>query len=198
MRSRKRGRYEGAVIVRRLLAIALILSVLAGGLVVIAWRTARADPDVRRVSVVLPGWPAGTAPMTVALLSDLHVGNSAMEAGRLARIVDQVNAQHPDLVVIAGDFIAGHAPADAAAAPQLASLAALRPRWGTIAVLGNHDYWTDAERVRTTLRAAGITELANGAVRRGPLTIGGLDGQPTHHARLPGTLGRCGDWVAYR
>ncbi|WP_233150943.1 metallophosphoesterase [Sphingomonas mollis] len=162
--------------------------VMAGGVLAVAHRQARADPVVRRASVALPRWPADAPPVTVALLSDLHVGNAAMDAERLARIVTQVNRLKPDLVVIAGDFIAGHTPADASAAPQLAPLRRLTPRLGTIAVLGNHDYWTDPSRVRATLRAAGVTVLANEAVQRGPLAIGGLDDQPTHHDRLPATL----------
>jgi predicted MPP superfamily phosphohydrolase len=56
-----------------------------------------------------------------------------------------------------------------------------------VAVLGNHDHWTAAGRVRAVLERGGATVLANAAVRRGPLAIGGLDDLVTHHADLGAT-----------
>jgi len=169
--------------------------VAAAGLVMIAlalgavmFGQARSMPRVRHAAIALPDWPADARPVTVALLSDVHVGSLSMGQARLARIVAQVNAAHPDLIVLAGDFIAGHDPADAAAAPQLVPLARLRAPLGTVAVLGNHDYWTDPARVTATLRAAGITLLANDAVRRGPLVVGGIDDEPTGHDQMDRTV----------
>ena len=161
-----------------LLPIALV------GLALLGWMHAEARrmPVVRRAEAALPGWPKGAVPVTVALLSDLHVGNAAMPAGRLRRIVAQVNALRPDLIVIAGDFIAGHEREDAEAASGLAVLKGLRAPLGVVAVPGNHDHWTDIGRVRAALEGAGVTVLANAAVRRGPLAIAGLDDQPTGHA----------------
>jgi predicted MPP superfamily phosphohydrolase len=42
--------------------------------------------------------------------------------------------------------------------------------------------------VTATLRAAGITLLANGAVRRGPLVVGGIDDEPTGHDQMDRTV----------
>ena len=173
---------------RRLLAAgAALLSIATILAAAMLWQ-ARSAPRVRETTVMLPDWPAGARPVTVALLSDLHVGSLSMDAARLTRIVAQVNALHPDLVVLAGDFIAGHAPVDADATPQLAPLAGLTVPLGTVAVLGNHDYWTDPARVAATLRRAGVTLLANKAVKRGPLVIGGIDDEPTGHDRMDDTV----------
>lgn len=173
---------------RRLLAAgAALLSITIILAAAMLWQ-ARSAPRVRETTVVLPDWPAGARPVTVALLSDLHVGSLSMDKARLARIVAQVNALHPDLVVLAGDFIAGHTPADADAAPQLAPLGGLTAPLGTVAVLGNHDYWTDPARVAATLSHAGVTLLANTAVKRGPLVIGGIDDEPTGHDRMGATV----------
>lgn len=159
-------------------------------LALLAWSVtlARSDPVVRRASVALPGWPAGAKPVRVALLSDIHIGNLATGPDRLRRIVGQVNALRPDLVVLAGDFIAGHERRDARAAPGLAELGRLRAPLGTVAVLGNHEYWTDPRVTRRVLERAGVTVLDNAATRRGPLAVGGLDDMVTRHADLPATL----------
>jgi predicted MPP superfamily phosphohydrolase len=96
------------------------------------------------MTLPLAGWPADTPPISVALLSDIHLGNLAMDGVRLSAIVDQVNAARPDLVLIAGDFTVGHDAVGAAerAAGLESPLSRLNARLGVVAVLGNHDHWT--------------------------------------------------------
>lgn len=122
-------------------------------------------------------WPAGSPPLRIALLSDIHIGGAAMDARRLDRIVDQVNARSPDLVLIAGDFIYGHSPEDgrAASAGLTAPLKRLKAPLGVVAVLGNHDHWTDPDAVQEALEAAGVAVLRNAATTRGPVAIIGID-----------------------
>ena len=151
----------------------LFLLTAAAVAALLAYRSARADPVVRQIAVALPGWPAGAAPVRVLLWSDLHLGDRATDADRLERLVAQANALQPDLVVLAGDYVAGHERADAAVAPGLRALRGLAAP--AVAVMGNHEYWTDAPRVRRALEAAGVTVLANSAVRRGALAVGGVD-----------------------
>ncbi|KQM64280.1 phosphohydrolase [Sphingomonas sp. Leaf17] len=173
-----------------LIPMAAVLFGIAVAIVGVGLANAVADPVVRRTGIALPDWPAGAAPVTIALVSDLHVGNMTMRAGRLERMVAQVNALRPDLVLMAGDFIGGHHRVDAALGePILArGLARLRAPLGVVAVLGNHDHWTDAVRVRRALRRAGVTVLENGAAVRGPVVIGGLDDRVTGHDRLRRTI----------
>jgi predicted MPP superfamily phosphohydrolase len=158
-------------------------------LFVIGYRNARADPVLRRVAIALPDWPEGAPPVTVALASDIHLGGSAMDDERLARLLDRIAAAGPDLALFAGDFISGHDPQTAIhVAPGLTiAFRRLRPRLGTIAVLGNHDHWTDPRRVSAALAAAGVTLLENRAVVRGPLAIGGVGDEYTHHDRVAAT-----------
>ena len=112
----------------------LYACLVAFGLLLTGWAywTAIADPVVREAEVALPGWPAGAAPVRAVLISDLHVAGPDMPPARLARIVAQVNALRPDLVLIAGDFISDkrastrHYSQAEAAAP----LAGLRARLG--------------------------------------------------------------------
>lgn len=175
------GRFRFGCVTRVLAALALLAVVLAGW----GYRTARADPVVRRMTVALPGWPAGAAPVRVLVWSDLHLGNLATDEARLTRLVARANALRPDLVVLAGDYVAGHKRDDADVAPGLAVLGRLRAP--VVAVMGNHEYWTDAPRVRAVLERAGVTVLANGAVRRGPLAVGGIDDMVNRRADVAAT-----------
>jgi len=136
--------------------------------------TATRDPLVRRTEVALPGL---TQPVRLLLMSDIHVGGPDMHPVRLERIVAQINALQPDVVMIAGDLITEKRLATRlySMADAIAPLAGLRPRIGTFAVLGNHDYWYDPVGAISALRRAGITVLDNDAATAGPLAIGGLD-----------------------
>jgi len=168
---------------RWLLRMMIALTVAAGIVAAIGYREARQLPIVRRATIALPDWPAGAPPVRVALVADIHMASAVMDETRLTRIVDEVDALHPDLVVLAGDFIDGRGKKEAARALPILRrrLAALRPPLGSVAVLGNHDRWTDPQAVKKTLDGAGVTVLINQAVERGPLAIGGIDDSSTGH-----------------
>ena len=163
-----------------------LLVLAAAVLVVIGLDNVVADPVERTASVALPALPAGTPPIHLALLSDIHLGNRGMRPERLDRILAQVNAARPDLVLIAGDFITGYDDRGAAdrAAGLIAPLSRLRAPLGVFAVLGNHDHWTAPQAIRADLARAGVVVLENEAVRRGPFTIVGVDDLVTRHDDL--------------
>lgn len=168
---------------RLLILLACLVAVLAALTGYSFWE-ARADPIVRQARVALSGWPEGAAPLRVVLLSDIHAGALATPPARLERIVAQVNALRPDLILIAGDFTPGHDAIDAATVTAaLAPLGALQAPLGVLAVPGNHDHWTGLGAVTAALESAGIRVLKNEAVIRGVLVIGGVDDDYSRHAR---------------
>ena len=170
----------------------LLLIVALAGAALFAWmhHEARADPIVRRAAIGLPGWPAGQKPVTVLLLSDVHIGSAAMDVARLTRIVAQINALKPDLVLMAGDFVFGHDPlaGERYAAQLVRPLSGLRAPLGVIAVPGNHDYWAGEVSVPRALWQANVAMLVNSATARGPLAIGGVADIYTHHAQVRTTM----------
>lgn len=168
---------------------ALIVALITAVGFLIGYAGARADPIMRRADIALPDWPAGKPPITIALMSDIHMESLAMDEGRLARIVGQVNAQHPDMVVLAGDFIEGRGEGEAERAiPLLARpLSRLKAPLGVVAVLGNHDHWTDPAPIAAMLRRIGVVVLSNQGESIGPLALGGLDDPATHHDRIAPT-----------
>ena len=176
--------------IRRVLIVIVALVLLGGaGFFVLGYWNARADPVVRQVSIGVPGWPAGAAPVRIALMSDIHMESAAMDEGRLTRIVARVNALHPDLLVLAGDFVEGRGVGEAERAIPLLErpLSRLRAPLGIVALLGNHDHWTDPAPLAAMLRRIGVLVLVNGARERGPLAVGGLDDPATHRARIAPT-----------
>jgi len=152
-----------------------------------AWHDTMADPIIREATVSLPGLAATAKPVRVLLMSDLHVIGPEMPPERLARIVGQANALHPDLVVIAGDFISDRALSTHTYSfkEAVAPLAALRAPLGAIAVLGNHDNYRSAARAEMELSRVGVSVLINQTVRKGPLIVGGLGDYATGHDNSP-------------
>jgi predicted MPP superfamily phosphohydrolase len=167
------------------IALVLVTVLLAKGY----WNATR-DPIVRKASISVADWPKGEAPLRILLLSDTHVAGPDMPPERLARIVRQLNALKPDMVLIAGDLISEKTvssqvySADAVTAP----LGQFKSKLGTIVALGNHDHWFDPVAIEAALAKQGITVLKNQAVERGPLVIGGVDDDFSQHDDVPATF----------
>ena len=103
----------------------------------------------------------------MALISDLHVG-PVREESFTRRVVNEVNAQHPDLVVLAGDLIDGRVEQVGAATDPLRDL---RAPLGVVAVSGNHEVLSqEADAWLEHYASLGITVLRNSNVK---LTRGG-------------------------
>jgi predicted MPP superfamily phosphohydrolase len=134
------------------------------------WLGAIRDPAVVRYRVELAGLQR---PLRMVHLSDLHGSNWDMPQVRLNRIMDQVNALEPDLVVVTGDFHASKIwdppmRMDDAVQP----LTRLKAPLGVWSVPGNHDdpYW-----IRWVMRRFGLKLLAGDLVDVGPIQIVGSD-----------------------
>ncbi len=113
-----------------------------------------------------PRWPKFSKPLRIAALADIHACDPWMSRARIDDIVRVTNALKPDLTVLLGDFVAGMGRFRTAIVPMRewsAALSKLSAPLGVYAVLGNHDWWTDAEGCRTALTGNGIPVLEHEA-----------------------------------
>jgi len=150
----------------------------------------------REVPLELPRWPQPLVGLRVALMSDLHIGSPHWTLERLEALVAATNRQQPELVLLAGDFLINGVLGGRWVDPESIArvLGGLRAPLGSVAVLGNHDWWNDGVRVRRALEREGIVVLENQAL---PLTrqgrrffIAGLADQMTRRVALEQTLGQ--------
>lgn len=179
---------SGKTIIRKTLVAALVL---AAAIAAKAWHDTMRAPVVERLVVESPALPAGAAPVTIALLSDIHVAGPDMPPARLEEIVAQVNALKPDLVAIAGDLVSEKRTASHIYSPAeaIAPLGKLSAPLGVVLVPGNHDHWYGWEKLAAEIaRYRQITVLRNQALVRGPLVIGGVDDDYTGRADWPTTV----------
>ena len=130
---------------------------------------------VTRYNVMPARWPAGLK-LRIAALADIHACEPWMSVERIEQIVDQTNRLGADLIVLLGDFAAGHRYVTQSVAPEAwsAALSGLRAPLGAHAVMGNHDWWDDATAQRRgrgpvigrrALEKNGVPVYENDAVR---------------------------------
>ena len=115
--------------------------------------------------------PLGADSLRIVMTSDWHLGyhNRRRE---LARWVDLINAERPDLILIAGDLIDHHIhPLLAEGMDQeLRRLSA-----PVYACLGNHEYLSGEPRAEKFLRDAGVRLLRDSVAHVGPIDVIGRD-----------------------
>lgn len=127
-------------------------------------------PRLVRLEVPLRRLPAHFDGFTIVQLSDFHY-DPHFSVVPIREAVRMCNDLFPDLVVLTGDFVSvpvfgSHKIEPATADPaELCAhlLAGLRSRFGSWAILGNHDVFSDATVVTDSLSSAGIQVLRNQA-----------------------------------
>jgi uncharacterized protein len=154
---------------------------------------------VNRMRLELPRWPAAHAGLRVGVLTDLHAGVLHAGEDAIARWLERMNAEAPDLVLLGGDFTDAHWLFGRRLAPERIAerLAALEAPLGRVAVLGNHDWRAFGLRMWTALAAAGVPVLENDAIAfeapAGRLHVAGLADLRNRRPDLPRALARVPD-----
>jgi predicted MPP superfamily phosphohydrolase len=200
-----RGRLDRRI-TRRSALLAPLLGVTAG-LTVNGYAFAYAPGvvlNVTRYRVTPQSWAAGPA-LKIAVLTDIHFGEPFVSLGRIEEIVASANSLAPDLICVLGDFEPGHRfiSREVPRADWARALAKLKAPLGVHIVLGNHDWWGDAEaqsrRTSVPLAAralmdAGLPVYENQALRLvkdgKPFWLLGLGDQIAYHHRGFGFEGR--------
>ena len=117
--------------------------------------------EVVHVPIETARLPEAFVGTTIVQISDFHLGNSNNQA-KVHAAIDQVLALKPDLILLTGDFVSS---LDSGEAQVLqAEVARLSAPLGVYAILGNHDWWSDAETVADALERAHVTLLDNSNV----------------------------------
>jgi hypothetical protein len=91
-------------------------------------------------------------------ISDIHIG-TWISRQQLSEAVDLANSLQPDIMVLTGDFVTFEP--QRFADELINELSRLSPRLASLAILGNHDHWTDARLIRDILSHSGIIDLSN-------------------------------------
>jgi predicted MPP superfamily phosphohydrolase len=125
-----------------------------------------------RVTIQSPKIPEQIGRITIAQISDVHLG-LIVRHGRLKRILSEVARAKPDIVVSTGDLVDGQID-------NLRGLAELlrgvNTTYGKFAVTGNHEFYAGLDQALNFIKNAGFTIL-RGEVSdvAGIINIAGID-----------------------
>lgn len=118
---------------------------------------------LEKVTLKLPRLTSIFSGLRIAQVSDIHMGGW-MNAKRFQHVVDLVLAQSADILLLTGDFLIGRdfdANSEQGLQDMINILSPVTKSLSTYGILGNHDYWTNAEAVREMLKLSGVVELTN-------------------------------------
>ena len=125
----------------------------------------------QRVEIALEGGDRIERPMKLVALSDLHIGYHNRRSD-LAKWIDIVNSENPDLVLIAGDIV------DMSYRPVIEEDMAAefrRMKAPVYACLGNHEYYSGEPNAELFYREAGINLLIDSVADFNGISIIGRD-----------------------
>lgn len=132
----------------------LLFSFFLGGHAV--WEALKV-PEVREVSVPIVGLDPRLDGLTIAQISDTHIG-AIFGRDWLQAVVDRTNALNPDITVITGDII-DSTPAQVA--DELPPLRDLKAKYGVFFGVGNHEYYRGLEAWVNYFQSTGMPLLMN-------------------------------------
>ncbi|MCR5192613.1 MAG: metallophosphoesterase [Bacteroidales bacterium] len=125
----------------------------------------------QRVAIDIDSHGKVEQPLTAVLVSDIHIGYHNRRAD-LAKWIDMINAENPDMVLIAGDIIdMSHRPV----AEENMAAEFRRLKAPVFACLGNHEYYSGNQKALNFYHEAGITLLVDSSAHCCGITITGRD-----------------------
>jgi predicted MPP superfamily phosphohydrolase len=149
---------------RILLVFAIILNIL--GLVgAYSYFIEPARLTVHSEDLKIPHWSAKLDGLKIVAISDIHGGSNYITEEKIRELVELTNAQNPDLIVLLGDYVSQksgmHGELKMPSETIAVNLKGLQAKYAVYAIIGNHDWWFDEEKVRGEFERAGIKVLEN-------------------------------------
>jgi predicted MPP superfamily phosphohydrolase len=116
---------------------------------------------VHSETIQIDDWPKELSGLRIAVIADIHTGGPFIDDEKLKKIVATTNELNADLIVLLGDYMSPNSWHSHRVEPEVtaASLKDLKAPLGVYAILGNHDWWYDGEKVRRAFEQNGIRVL---------------------------------------
>ena len=158
-----------------LLAIAISIALLLG----YAYFVEPRQFVVVEETLAVPNWDRELNGFKVVAISDIHTGSNYAPIERLRLVVEKANEQNADLIVLLGDYVSESSRGRRRDVPEGSdgtdlkipaneiadALQGFSARHGVYAIIGNHDWYHNEQKVRRELERVGIRVLNNEVAR---------------------------------
>jgi hypothetical protein len=132
------------------------------------------DVRTERLMLETSKLPVGIERIRIVQITDVHLG-LVVRGARLERVLEQVRAAQPDLLVSTGDLVDGQLNHLDGLSERLS---AIRPRYGKYAVTGNHEFYAGLPEALEFTHRAGFTILrGESRLAAGIVHVAGIDYQ---------------------
>jgi len=139
----------------------LILSIFIFSVIALGTFFGKFNFKTEEITIKIKGMDEGLDSIRIVHISDLHLATFYKHHNRLREVVDEINRLNPDLIINTGDFVSyGWREFDRCDT----ILSKARGRFGSYAILGNHDMGTylpeaaDEDRKAVAIK---VNELAS-------------------------------------
>lgn len=117
-------------------SLAALVALGAAGAMIWGVEFTASSLQVHQVEIASPRVPEAFDGYRVVHISDLHVGTYGTDTSLVASLVDEVNAQRPNLICFTGDLVDR---SSSEALPFVKPLSRIKATDGVLSILGNHD-----------------------------------------------------------
>ena len=123
----------------------------------VGWKTYHDTTQIQVDSIRLPidNLSKSAEGLKIVHISDIQ-GDEYTGRNDIARYIQKVNDQNPDMVIFTGDLISYGTDYIEQSAEEFGEVQA---KYGTLAVVGDHDYWAGVNHVRKALKEENIPLL---------------------------------------
>ena len=162
--------------IKRIAAAFGVLIAAVTGLLAYAYFIEPRRLVVNARDLAVPNFSPDLNGLKIVAISDIHGGSNHVTEERLRELVQLANAQDPDLIVLLGDYISekkfdrqnlqlpegtDRSEIRMPVETMADNLAGFSAKYGTYAVIGNHDWWHNEPKIRREFSRVGIRFLEN-------------------------------------
>ncbi len=153
----------------------IAIVVIVGLLVAYAYFIEPRQFVVVEETLAVPYFSSKLNGLRIVAISDIHTGSNYAPPERLRLVVDRANEQNADLIVLLGDYVSESGrgrvrnPAEGSDGTELKipaneiadNLAGFKAKHGVYAIIGNHDWYHNENKLHAELERVGINVLNN-------------------------------------